>query len=43
MILSSLDIHPKDLLNKETSEIIKMIPFNLMDIDTKEDYQNLIE
>ena len=31
----------KVLLNENHSEIIKMNPFNLTDIDTKEDYQNL--
>lgn len=32
----------KELLNNHQSEVIKMKPFNLTDIDTKEDYQNLI-
>ncbi len=29
-------------LNNHVSETIKMLPFNLIDIDTKEDYQKLI-
>ena len=33
----------KEFLNEKASEIIKMAPFNLIDIDTKEDYQNLIK
>ena len=32
----------KALLNKEAFQVIKMKPFNLIDIDTNEDYQNLI-
>lgn len=31
----------KELLNEQSSEIIKMKPFSLIDIDTNEDYQNL--
>jgi len=33
----------KKLLNKQSSEVIKMKPFNLIDIDTKKDYYNLIK
>lgn len=32
----------RNILNNNKSDIIKMPPFNLTDIDTKEDYQNLI-
>ncbi len=33
----------KEFLNKHQSEIIKMKPCNLIDIDTKEEYQKLIK
>lgn len=33
----------KDLLKKYQTEIITMKPFDLIDIDTKKDYQNLIK
>ncbi len=32
----------RNILNNNKSDIIKMPPFNLTDIDTREDYQNLI-
>ncbi|MGB0891820.1 MAG: nucleotidyltransferase family protein [Flavobacteriaceae bacterium] len=33
----------KEIINNHSSEIIKMASFNLIDIDTKEDYKNLIK